>query len=202
MKVEKSAIRQRILAQRRALPPVALAAAGEAVFNALRSMAEYWTAGAVVSYVAHDNEVPTGHVLRDVNRSGRLVYLPLTKGAPGFRSWQSNAAWTKGIGGVPELIGQPEPLPDCPTVILLPLVGWSEEGGRLGRGGGFYDRMLASKTEQAVLIGLAYEFQKVPAMPSEPICPTSTTSPSIVVPRKHRTAERGKNTSVMTPLTS
>jgi 5-formyltetrahydrofolate cyclo-ligase len=168
MKVDKRAIRQRIIAQRRALSPLATAAAGAAVFSALHSLAVYRSAAAVVAYVAHDSEVSTDQVLRDVKRSGRPLYLPITKGALGFRLWESAASWINGLGGVPEISGEAQPLPAVASVVLLPLVAWSEQGDRLGRGGGFYDRMLGMRSAQAVLIGLAYEFQKVAAMPRDP----------------------------------
>ncbi len=51
-------------------------------------------------------------------------------------------------------------------LVLLPLVGFDEQGGRLGMGGGFYDRSLAylarrKNGHKPTLIGLAHECQKV-----------------------------------------
>ena len=48
----------------------------------------------------------------------------------------------------------------------MPLVGFDPEGGRLGMGGGFYDRSLAYRNRHAycrkpALLGLAHECQKV-----------------------------------------
>ena len=58
-------------------------------------------------------------------------------------------------------------------LVLMPLVGFDEEGGRLGMGGGFYDRSLAYRGRRKnghkpTLLGLAHECQKVDRLPLEP----------------------------------
>ena len=55
-------------------------------------------------------------------------------------------------------------------LLLLPLVGFDEQGGRLGMGGGFYDRSLAYRQRRTHLLGprlfgLAHECQKVACLP-------------------------------------
>ncbi len=53
-------------------------------------------------------------------------------------------------------------------VLLMPLVGFDATGTRLGMGGGFYDRTLATlaAAERPRLMGLAHAIQQVPSLPA------------------------------------
>ena len=72
-------------------------------------------------------------------------------------------------------IGEPAGLRYCAIapaqldIVLLPLAGFDKNGGRLGMGGGFYDRCFAFKKRSAqqkpLLIGIAHHCQEVSALP-------------------------------------
>ena len=47
----------------------------------------------------------------------------------------------------------------------MPGVAFDENGGRLGHGGGYYDRFLAQLPPETLLIGVAYEWQVLPEVP-------------------------------------
>lgn len=53
-----------------------------------------------------------------------------------------------------------------PDVLFVPLVGFTENGDRIGQGGGFYDRWLAAHPE-TLAIGLAWDVQKCDELPAE-----------------------------------
>ena len=57
-------------------------------------------------------------------------------------------------------------LPDEIGCVVLPGVGFSEDGHRLGRGGGYYDATLA-RMPGAARVGVAFDVQLVPALPRE-----------------------------------
>ena len=53
-----------------------------------------------------------------------------------------------------------------PEVLFMPLVGFTATGDRLGQGGGYYDRYLAAHP-QTVAIGMGWDMQEVPELPTE-----------------------------------
>ncbi|WP_296678217.1 5-formyltetrahydrofolate cyclo-ligase [Novosphingobium sp.] len=56
--------------------------------------------------------------------------------------------------------------PADPEVLIVPLLAFTDEGNRLGQGGGHYDRYL-TEYQDAVTIGLAWDCQRVEALPLE-----------------------------------
>lgn len=81
--------------------------------------------------------------------------------------------WTPGDPLAPDLLGTPAPLPTArgvdPELVLVPLLAFDAEGGRLGQGGGYFDRTIADlhTHTKAVIVGLAYAGQEVPSLPVE-----------------------------------
>jgi 5-formyltetrahydrofolate cyclo-ligase len=71
----------------------------------------------------------------------------------------------RGVWGIPEPKADKPVLE--PNVLLVPLLAFDARGGRLGYGGGFYDRTLAGlrAKKPIVAIGLAYDEQQVDAVP-------------------------------------
>ena len=53
-------------------------------------------------------------------------------------------------------------------VVLVPGLAFDQSGGRLGRGGGFYDRLLAERGPRSVVVGIGFDFQRMPELPRAP----------------------------------
>ncbi|MEQ8507223.1 MAG: 5-formyltetrahydrofolate cyclo-ligase [Rhodospirillales bacterium] len=69
-------------------------------------------------------------------------------------------AWTPDTKMVPGVWNIPVPGQCCPVtpdVLLVPLLGFDEEGYRLGYGGGYYDRTLASKPVKPLTVGVGFD---------------------------------------------
>jgi 5-formyltetrahydrofolate cyclo-ligase len=96
------------------------------------------------------------------------VPVVMAKASPlQFAQWEPEATLVPGAFGadVPEAI-----VPMVPQILIVPLVAFDRRGGRLGYGGGFYDRTLAGlRAEGPVMaIGFAYAVQEVDDLPQEP----------------------------------
>jgi len=81
-----------------------------------------------------------------------------------FRRWQPDEALEKGPWGTLQ------PADDAPRVepdlIFCPLVGFDRQGGRIGQGGGHYDRYFAAHPD-ALRIGIGWSVQEIDATPRE-----------------------------------
>lgn len=75
-----------------------------------------------------------------------------------FREWHPGVPLASGPLGIPYPVGSDLVVP---TAVLVPMNGWDEAGYRLGYGGGFFDRTLASLTRKPVVIGVSYELARM-----------------------------------------
>lgn len=121
--------------------------------------------GAVVGgYWPLPGEIDVRALLLALVGRGHHVGLPVTpaRGAGlSFRRWRPGATLTAGRFGTSEPVG----LPLSPTLLLVPLLAFDRRGGRLGYGGGYYDRTLAASS--AFGIGCGFSLQEVDRVPTE-----------------------------------
>jgi 5-formyltetrahydrofolate cyclo-ligase len=75
-----------------------------------------------------------------------------------FREWHPGVALASGPLGIPYPVSSETVVP---TAALVPMNGWDEAGYRLGYGGGFFDRTLASLAKKPVVIGVSYELARL-----------------------------------------
>ena len=152
--------------RRRCLDAVARADAGEAVLRLVKASTEFRSAARVAVYASLPDEVPTEGLLRAVLETGRGLLLP--------RAGEEEQLEFAPVSDVTTLVvgtfGALEPAPTCRSValhrddlVLIPGVAFDRIGGRLGRGGGWYDRSLSA--DLPAVFGIGFEFQLIERVP-------------------------------------
>ncbi len=168
MSVEKQAIRRVLRAYRKSRSLAFVETSSAVVCARLRTFQPFATAASVVAYLAHENEISVRSLEAEIVQSGRALYLPLAAAGPAVVRWHPGAPLGRGRGGVWEPVAGADEVPPVPAIILIPVVAWDRCGTRLGRGGGFYDRVTARLDGEFTRVGLAYEFQEHPELPRDP----------------------------------
>jgi 5-formyltetrahydrofolate cyclo-ligase len=125
---------------------------------------------AVGLYCANPDEAPAGAYARYFAERGHPVALPrfAHRGAPMAFARLADPFGESGLEPGP--FGLLQPGADCdvmtPDVVIVPLIGFTADGRRLGQGGGHYDRWLAAHPH-ALAIGLGWDCQLVDDLPHE-----------------------------------
>jgi len=123
-------------------------------------------APAIGVYLGVGSEVQTLPMIQTLITAGRVVGLPtMRSGVMVMREVADITVLVAGDFGVPE---PPEGARMIePDVLLIPGVGFTETGHRIGQGAGHYDRYLEGRYPRPVAIGLAFDEQIVDELPLE-----------------------------------
>ncbi|MGL5335379.1 MAG: 5-formyltetrahydrofolate cyclo-ligase [Enterovibrio sp.] len=145
----------------------------------------------IALYLAHNGEIGTQALIDYCWQQGKQVFLPVAhpfvSGELLFLRYTPDSFMQKSRWGIlqPRLDVRAV-LPVCQLdLICLPLVAFDAQGNRLGMGGGFYDRTLASLNSRHLtkpsLLGLAHDCQLAKNLPTE--C-WDKPLPAIITPSK------------------
>ena len=173
----KAALRQAAFARRRAAHDADLSADGAASRAAMAHFLAaglHAGAGVIAGYRPIRTEIDPSPLMENLHGAGHRLCVPVIQGrglALGFREWRPDAEMIQGAFGalVPAAGDWLEP-----ELLIAPLVAFDADGGRLGYGGGFYDRSLEGLRAQdrtgsrTLAVGFAYSAQQVEAVPRDP----------------------------------
>ena len=170
--MDKASLRRRLVAARTAMSDAERAAAGRLIRDQVLEMPEVSAAGTVAAYYSVGTEPDTHGLIFALWKRGSYVVLPvlLPDGDLDWASYEGPDSLAPGPRG---LLQPVEPVRGPGTVaradvVLVPALAVDVSGNRLGRGGGSYDRALSRVSRQVPTIGLIYDGELVPSVPTEP----------------------------------
>lgn len=140
-------------------------AASRKIMDRLFSLPEFKAARTVMFFASFRGEVETHDMIRRALAEGKRVILPKVKGKElalfEIRDFDRDTA--AGAWEIPEPVHRTQVKAQDVDFIVVPGAVFDGRGNRLGYGGGFYDRLLASYT--GMTAALAFDFQIVPQVP-------------------------------------
>lgn len=163
----KAALRGTALAARRALPGADRREASQRAVARLLVLPEVRRARTVLLYAAVDDEADPATALKVlIDRGVRTLYPRVRGDHLDLVAAADLMTLTLGYRGIKEPVG-PAIDPEVVDLAVIPGVAFDRLGGRLGQGGGHYDRLLARMPPETVRVGFAFACQVVPRVPRE-----------------------------------
>ncbi len=153
---------------KRAVTPEEKLRRSETVMRGVEALPEFQRARVVLLYWSMADEVQT-HAFVERWYKEKTLLLPCVDGDDlRLRQYTGPECMVAGEQfGIGEPSGEEWTDLDAVELIVVPGVAFDRQNNRMGRGRGFYDRLLKS-TPNAVKVGVAYDFQILDSIPVEP----------------------------------
>jgi len=165
--MDKATIRKQIRELKKAMTAEEIQQSSEKLGELFLSSELYRQAKTIYGYLPYNQEVRTTTIVAQALADGKKVAVPKVYGEQMKFIYLTDLSQVeKGYCGIPEPIAD-EPVADDPTaLVLLPGLAFDRQGHRMGYGGGFYDKFLATEPHHPT-IALCYSFQVLPQLPAE-----------------------------------
>lgn len=164
----RKAERRRLIAERLAMNGAERRAHAATIAGRLDALIGDVAGRTVSAYWPFRGEPDLRAWMESVAERGGRCALPVVveKGAPlVFRTWRKGEELASGVWNIPVPAGGAEVVPD---VVIAPVVGFDRGAWRLGYGGGFFDRTLASLPARPLAIGVGYAMQEIDTIYPQP----------------------------------
>lgn len=168
---DKTELRQVLRERLAALPSEDTAGFNTRITEQFISSQGFMPHSNIAGYMPLKGEVSCMAILENLNRQSHILCLPVVEGRNIpllFRHYRPGDPVRRGM------LGPQEPLPSAreiiPDALIIPMLGFTRQGYRLGYGTGFYDRTLEvlRQLKPIKTIGVAFSAQEIDDLPIEP----------------------------------
>jgi 5-formyltetrahydrofolate cyclo-ligase len=162
----KRDIRRSVLDERDALLEEDRRARSAAITERIMALPEIGSARTVMAFWSFGSEVDTSGLIEALHAAGKRIVLPRVDGRE-----VAAVLYVPGDPTVAASFGAMEPTspeivrPAEIDVVIAPGVAFDRTGGRVGYGGGFYDRFLRTVRAGTPVVGVAFAVQMVDEVP-------------------------------------
>ncbi len=164
----KQEIRQHIRQLKKECTPEQLRQFSDAALEHLRQLPEWHVATTILLYASLPDEVPTQALIAEALDEGKTVLLPVVQGDElELRECSDLEDLHPGAFNIDEPQGKAFTRYEDIELAIIPGMAFTPDGERLGRGRGYYDRLMPH-LETALKVGLCWPFQLVEELPAEP----------------------------------
>ncbi len=178
MNMSRAKLRQIMRTRRRAVSTTIAQTAAKQLATNVLNLSVVQNSQHIAGFIANDGEISPAYLAEGLQSLGKSYYLPVLDRERTnhliFVRYQVGDGLKLNRYKIPEpdILVDRQQTPWQLDIVLMPLVAFDEHGCRLGMGGGFYDRTFefiqSSAAHKPLLIGLAYEFQRVELLESKP----------------------------------
>lgn len=165
----KATLRNKLNQKRAGLTTNQVVQMSQQICEAISSSSIFKQSQSIAYYSACFNEVDLSS-LKQANKTFALPVV-LENNLMTFQQFDKNTAMAKNKYNILEPQNSVVVTPNAIDLCLMPLLGFSRNGDRLGMGGGYYDRYFELNKFQekpTILAGIAYDFQEDDTIQSEP----------------------------------
>ncbi len=165
--MNKAALRAQIRSRKRAMSPEEIEEKSLVLARMLREHPYYRDAKCIYGYLPYNQEVRTTAMLAAALAEGKRVAVPKVYGEEmRFLYITDLSRVAAGYCGIPEPVDDGPVAREKDALVLMPGLAFDVQGGRMGYGGGFYDKFLQQEPEHPTL-ALCYDFQMVEKVPTD-----------------------------------
>lgn len=172
-------IRTKIRKQRQQLSPACMRSAALDASLRCFSLPRFQSAKHIALYLAVNGELDPLPLLLRAHAMGKHCYLPVLHPVAHnrlwFARWQPGEELRANKFNIMEPVWKKDSLIEAwaLNMVVVPLVAFDHTGGRLGMGGGYYDRSFSWRKHRQYwqgpfLAGYGYEFQQLKHVPRQP----------------------------------